>query len=100
MEIYVLESWSDASPVQLAAGLQENRRRSVDVRFFPTPARLTEQNLQGFRSMLWPVYADHAQPASAAETRRGILREGDDQVNDEEPPRSAAARRATSGFLI
>ncbi|ODW04023.1 hypothetical protein BHM02_18240 [Mycobacterium tuberculosis variant bovis] len=62
MEIYVPgRSWSDLRRAAMAAGLQEIAGGRLILRFFPTPAcaRLTEQNLQGFRSMLWPrVYAD------------------------------------------
>lgn len=62
MEIYVPgRSWSDLRRAAIAAGLQEIAGGRLILRFFPTPAcaRLTEQNLQGFRSMLWPrVYAD------------------------------------------
>lgn len=62
MEIYVPgRTLGDLRRAALATGLQEMTGGRLVLRPFPTPAgaKLTEQNVKGFRSMLWPrVYAD------------------------------------------
>ncbi len=62
IEIYVPgKSWSDLRRAAMAARLQEMEGGRLLLRPFPTPAgaRLTKQDAEGFRSMLWPrVYAD------------------------------------------
>jgi hypothetical protein len=62
MEIYVPgRTWGDLRRAALAAGLQEMTGGRLVLRPFPTPAgvKLTEMNIEGFRSTLWPrVYAD------------------------------------------
>lgn len=62
MEIYVAgRTWSDLRRAAQLAGLQEIVGGRLMLRPFPTPAgaTLTDEHIEGFRSMLWPrVYAD------------------------------------------
>ena len=62
MEVYVPgRTPSDLRRAAHAAGLQEMTGGRLILRPFPTPAKakLTEQTVEGFRSMSWPrVYAD------------------------------------------
>ncbi len=97
MEIHARAIMERPSPCSNGCGLQKSPAVGYCA-LFPTPAcaRLDRNKPAGLRPMLWPrVYADLRTAGVRGEDAVKYRLRGDDQMNDEEPPRfRAVARRA------